>query len=139
MKAKTTISKKGRVPDPRLKLQRPRFVLHRLPPALPEEGNLLDRPLTINDPPENQPDITQAEIVAVSTAGLVLRLARGDFEAKRAALTLKLLRYQTCEESDYFASLDDQGNLVIEDRTSLDPITNRLIVSREVFPSGGAA
>jgi hypothetical protein len=139
MKAKITISKKGRVPDPRLKLQRPRFVLHRLPPALPEEGNLLDRPLSINDPPENQPDITQREIVAVSTAGLVLWLARSDFEAKRAALTLKLLRYNTCEESDYFASLDDQGNLVIEDRTSLDPITNRLLITRQVFPSGGAA
>jgi hypothetical protein len=139
MKAQSKISQKGRVPDPRFKLQRPRFVLHRLPAALPEEGNLLDRPLSINDPPENRPDITQAEIVALSTAGLVLRLARADFEAKRAAVTLKLLQCYSCEESDYFASLDDQGNLVIEDRTSLDPITNRLVITRQVFPSGGAA
>lgn len=127
------------MPDPQLKLRHPRFVLHRLTPALPEEGNLLERPLSINDPPENQPEITQGEIVAVSTAFLVLRLARADFEAKRAALTLKLLRLYTCEESDYFASLDDHGNLVIEDRTSLDPITNQPLTDREVFPSGGAA
>ncbi len=139
MKAKATIPKKGRMPDPRLKLRHPRFVLHRLPAALPEKGNLLERPLSVNDPPENRPEITQSEIVAVSTAALVLRLARADFEAKRAALTLKLLQCYSCEESDYFASLDDQRNLVIEDRTSLDPITNRPIIDREVFPSGGAA
>ena len=112
------------------------------PPALEnviQPGDLPDPPLAIQDPPRILPEITQAEIVAVSNAFHVLRLARADFEAKRAALTMKLLRGCNCEESDYFASLDEHDKIVVEDRTSLEPGTMRPLVNRESIPSGGAA
>ena len=106
---------------------------------LPLKGKFPEGPLSIQDPPEPLPEITQAEIVAFATASHVFRLARADFEAKRAGLTLKLLQGCHCEESDYFASLDERGQLVVEDRTSLEPITRRPILDRECVPSGGAA
>jgi hypothetical protein len=79
------------------------------------------------------------EIVTFVNASHVFRLARADFERKRATLTLKLLQGCHCEESDYFASLDERGQLVVEDRTSLEPVTRRPILDRNVVPSGGAA
>jgi len=106
---------------------------------IPVKSEWSGRPLKIQDPPEPLPEITQAEIVAFATATYVFRLARADFEAKRAALTLKLLQGCHCEESDYFASLDERGQLVIEDRSSLEAVTRRPILDRDVVPSGGAA
>jgi len=106
---------------------------------LSTEGKLSEYPLSIQDPPDVLPEITQAEIVEFSTAFYIFRIARADFEARRAALTMKLLRGCHCEESDYFASLDEHCNLVVEDRTSLEPITRRLIIDRESVLSGGAA
>lgn len=101
---------------------------------------LLDGPLRIQDPPEPLPEITQAEIVAFATALYVFRLARADFEAKRAALTMKVLRSCYCEEGDYFVLLDrEQDKLIIEDRTSLEVGTGQPILDRESIPSGGAA
>ena len=98
-----------------------------------------DPPLIIRDLPAVQEEITQSEIVAFSTALSIFRVARADFEAKRATLTLKLLQFSLCEEGDYFASLDERGNLVIDDNTSLDPITRRMVTDRDSIPSGGAA
>jgi len=105
---------------------------------VPIKGKLPEGPLSIQDLPEPLPEITQKEIVAFATASYIFRLARADFEAKRAALAMKLLEYCHCEEGDYFASLDEHGQLVVEDRTSLEPITRRPILDREVVPSGGA-
>jgi len=102
-------------------------------------STLPDRPLKIQDPPEPLPEITMTEIVTFVNASHVFRLARADFERKRATLTLKLLQGCHCEESDYFASLDERGQLVVEDRTSLEPVTRRPILDRNVVPSGGAA
>lgn len=107
--------------------------------TIPLEGKLPERPLHIQDPPEVLPEITQAEIVAFSTASLIFRIARSDFEEKRAALTMKLLRCCHCEEGDYFALLDEHDKLVVEDRTSLEVGTRRPILYRECVPSGGAA
>ena len=52
---------------------------------VPTEGKLPERPLAIQDPPDVLPEITQAEIVAFSTASVIFRMARAAFEAKRAA------------------------------------------------------
>ena len=104
-----------------------------------EMRELPEHPLSIEDPPEVLPEITKDEIVAFANTFHILRIARADFEARRAALTMKLLRGCPCEESDYFASLDEHGNIVVEDTTSLEPITNRKIIDRQVIPSGGAA
>jgi hypothetical protein len=116
MKAKIIVPTKGKLPD-----------------------TLLDRPLGVQDPPEPLPEITQAEIVEFATALHIFRLARGSFEAKRAALTMKLLRSCHCEEGDYFALLTEHGELVVEDRTSLEMGTGRPILDRDCVPSGGAA
>jgi hypothetical protein len=106
--------------------------------TIPKEGKLPERPLRIVDPPDNLPEITQAEIVALSTALHIFRIARADFEAKRAALVMKLLRSCACEEGGYFAMLEEQDRLVIEDRTSLGVGTRRPVVDRDCVPSGGA-
>jgi hypothetical protein len=112
MKAKRAILAKDTLPEPLLKLQDPAVILA---------------------------EITQAEIVAFSTASHIFRLARADFEAKRAALTMKLLRCCHCEEGDYFALLDERDKLVVEGRTSLEVGTGRPILDRDIVPSGGAA
>jgi len=106
---------------------------------LPIKGKLPEGPLSIQDPPEPLPEITMTEIVTFVNASQVFRLARADFERKRATLTLKLLQGCHCEESDYFASLDEHGKLVVEDRTSLEPVTRRPVLDRNVVPSGGTA
>ena len=106
---------------------------------LPLKSTLPEGPLSVRDLPEVQGEITQKEIVAFATASHIFRLARADFEAKRAALTLKVLQFCRCEEGDYFALLAEHGELVVEDRTSLEPGTGRPILDRECVPSGGAA
>jgi len=106
---------------------------------LPLEGTLPERPLHIQDPPDVLPEITQAEIVAFATAHHIFRIARADFEAKRAALTMQLLRCCQCEEGSSFALLDEHDKLVVEDRTSLEMGTGRPILDRDCVPSGGAA
>jgi len=106
---------------------------------LPIKGKFPEGPPSIQDPPEPLPEITQAEIVAFATVTYVFRLARADFEAKRAGLTLKLLQGCHCEEGDYFALLGEHGELVVEDRISLEPGTGRPTLDRECVPSGGAA
>jgi len=104
-----------------------------------ERGKLPEGPLEVRDLPAVAPEITQAEIVAFSNASHVFRLARADFEAKRAALALKLLQCCGCEEGSYFIFLDDEGNLVVEDHTSLAPVTQRPVIDRSIVPSCGAA
>jgi hypothetical protein len=104
-----------------------------------QEAKLPDPPLSIEDPPHILPGITGHEIVEFSRALHVFRIARADFEAKRAALTMKLLRCCHCEAEDYFARLDDQGNIVIEDRTSLEVGTGRPVLDCDFVPSGGGA
>jgi hypothetical protein len=106
---------------------------------LPLKSTLPEGPLSIRDLPDIPPEITQTEIVAFATASHVFRVARADWEAKRAALCLKLLQFCVCEEGSYFATLDEHGQLVVEDRTSLEPVTRRPILDRECVPSGGAA
>jgi len=104
----------------------------------PPKVNPPESPLAILDPVPYLSEISQTEIVAFATATHIFRLARADFEAKRAALTLKLLRLQHCEEGDYFALLGEHDNLIIEDRTSLEMGTRRPILDRTSVPSGGA-
>lgn len=104
-----------------------------------EESELPEPPLAVRDIPQNPPEITQAEILAFANASHIFRMARADFEAKRAALTLKLLQLCLCEEGSYFALLDEQGNLVVEDRTSLAPGTRQPVIDRDIVPSGGVA
>jgi hypothetical protein len=106
---------------------------------IPVKGKLPEFPLQLQDIPANAPKITQSEIVAFATAYHIFRIARADFEANRAALSMKLLQCATCEEGHYFALLDEHDNLVIEDRTSLEMGTGRPILDRECIPSGGAA
>jgi hypothetical protein len=107
--------------------------------STPEEGKALERPLAVLDPPHPVPAITQSEIVAFATALYVFRLARADFEAKRAGLTVKLLRCCHCEDGHYFTLLDERGEIVIEDRTSKEVGTGRPILDRDSVPAGGAA
>ena len=103
------------------------------------EGKLPDPPLELLDPPRVLPEITQVEIIAFSSAFHRFRIARADFEAKRADLTMKLIRYCHCEEGYYFATLDEHDKVVVEDHSSLEPVTNRPVVDRVSIPSGGAA
>ena len=101
-------------------------------------NTLPDPPLTFQDLPQVLPEITQAEIVEFANASLRFYVARADLEAKRAALSLKLLQGCKCVEGDYFVSLDEHVNLVVEDHTSLEMGTRRPITDRNVVPSGGA-
>ena len=107
--------------------------------TIPAKGKRLEGPVRFEDLPAIAPEITQAEILMFANASHAFRLARADFEAKRAALTLKLLRCCPCEEGYYFAMLDEHDKLVIEDRTSMEMGTGRPILDRECVPSGGAA
>lgn len=106
---------------------------------IPVKGKLPKPSLQFKDIPADPPEITQAEIVAFATASHIFRIARADFEAKRAALTMKLLQCCTCEEGHYFALLDEHDKLVVEDRTSLEVGTRRPILDRDCVPAGGAA
>lgn len=127
MKAANSVRKKGK-PLQRPGSTAPEPLVHALP----------DPPLVIQDLQFPTPTITQAEILAFVDALQIFRLARADFEAKRAALTLKLLQLCRCEMGDYFASLDEHDKVVIEDRTSLEVGTGRPIIERDSVPSGGA-
>ena len=107
--------------------------------TIPAKGKGLERPVGFEDLPDILPEITQAEIVEFANASLAFRLARADFEAKRAALTLKLLQFCHCEEGHYFAILDKHSELIIEDRTSLEVGTRRPVIDYASVSSGGAA
>jgi hypothetical protein len=108
-------------------------------PPKPKPGKLPEYPLDIIDPPEVLPEITQREIVDFATAHTIFQMARADFEARRAALTIKLLRCCHCEQGHHFARLEDEDRLIIEDRTSLEVGTGRPIIDLHSVPSGGAA
>jgi hypothetical protein len=118
MKAKSNSTPKKRVEPPKVNPPQP--------------------PLAIRDPVPYLSEISQTEIVEFATAVHVFRIARADFEAKRAALLLKLLQCQNCEEGDYFALLGEHDDLIIEDRTSLEAGTRRPILDRRSVSSGGA-
>jgi hypothetical protein len=87
----------------------------------------------------DQPSISQSEIIAFITAFDSFRLARADFEAKRAALTLKLLQLSHCEDGSYFVHLDPQGNLIHEDRSSIAVDFGQPACETVVIPSSGPA
>jgi hypothetical protein len=106
---------------------------------VPQDNELPNPPLERADTPRNPPTISQREIVAFVTALQIFQLARADFEAKRAALVMKLLQICPCEEGQYFALLDEQGNITVEAHTSLEPGTNRPVIDREIVPCGGPA
>jgi hypothetical protein len=112
------------------------------PPAIqdaPQPSELPDPPVVCQDIPQCPPEISQSEIVAYETALHHYRLAKADFERKRSDLALKLLQLCHCQEGHYFAFLDDAGNLVVENHTSLAPVTRRPVIDRTVVPVGGAA
>jgi hypothetical protein len=128
MKAKNRIHPKSKRPES--------------PPALPntaQADELLDPPVVPRDIPDHLPAISQREIVEYQTAFQVYRLARTHFELKRAGIVMKLLQLRYCEEGSYFTFLDDEGNLIVEDHTSLAPVTRRPVIDRSIVPSCGAA
>jgi hypothetical protein len=113
------------------------------PPAFndqPKPGELPDPPLSKADPPEELPMISQREIVAYITALELLQFAKADLEAKRGGLVLKLLHFCHCEVGSYIAYLDEAGNLVTEDRSSISyPTAPNSASQRYVSPSSGPA
>lgn len=128
MKAQTRIHPKSKRPES--------------PPALPntaQPDELLDPPVVSRDIPDHLPAISQGEIVEYETALQIYKLARTQFEVKRAGLVMKLLQLCIVEAGSYFTFLDDEGNLVVEDHTSLAPVTQRPVIDRSIVPSCGAA
>lgn len=79
---------------------------------------LPDPPVSIEDIPNNLPIISQSEIIAYSNAEMAYRLAKADFEMKRAGLTLKLLQLCKQEPGSVEARLDEDGRLIKFDRSS---------------------
>jgi len=127
MKAQRSVTEKREQPKPLLA----QFEQRETSPPLP--------PVGVIDLAEDLPPITQSEMVAFATAFTAFRLARADFEAKRAALTLKLLQLSHCNQGSYFARLDGQGNLVIENRGSIAVDFGEPAVEIDVIPSSGQA
>jgi hypothetical protein len=81
-------------------------------PQLPEP------PLVLRDI-EGRSMISQSEIVALATAEEVFQIARADYEMKRAAITLKLLRLCDPEPGSYKVELNRNGGLILTDETSI--------------------
>ncbi len=132
---------KAKVPERPVAAQAlPKILRSRAVSKLPELP-LPDPPVVPQDLPGSLPGITQKEIVECATAWTIYRLARTHFEAKRAALTLKLLQLCEPERSSYELSYDarlEGNNLIIEDHTSLD-LQGRHVVDRDIIPAWGAA
>ena len=73
------------------------------------------------------PEISHGEMLATLNAYDVYQLAKADFEAKRAALRLKLLQHCHPEDCDFFAELAEDGTVIIIDSQSEgEPVRNRL-------------
>ncbi|MGH9764400.1 MAG: hypothetical protein ACREDR_18345 [Blastocatellia bacterium] len=83
----------------------------------------LPDPLLIPQDIHDLPTITQAELLAYVSAERCYRVARADFEMKRAALTLKLLHDCEIESmtSNFDARLDKDGRVVFSDSSSSGP------------------
>ena len=92
---------------------------------------LPDPPLEVIDLPETLPIVSQTEIVHLSNAYNRFRLALADYEMKRAALTLKLLQNCRCEEGSYEIELNQEGGLILTDRSGVP-------FEREVMGKGGS-
>jgi hypothetical protein len=100
---------------------------------------LLEHPLSVLDPPDTTPLITQKEIVETSTAFFVYQIARAEFELRRAILVARLLRCCDVEPGSYYARLED-GNLIMDDATSCrGDGRDRPLHDTETIPAGGAA
>lgn len=69
-------------------------------------------PVEIQDPPKPLPKITQAELLLLADAECAFKLARADYEMKRAAVTFKLL-FADPEPGILGAKLDPLGNFVL--------------------------
>jgi hypothetical protein len=81
-------------------------------------GTLPEPPLSHLDVPENRPAIKQSELVSYANAQHTYRLARADFEGKRAGIVKKLLLYCSPEPGDMSVSLDKHGRLILVDSSS---------------------
>ncbi|MGD0697062.1 MAG: hypothetical protein ABSB82_19765 [Terriglobia bacterium] len=77
------------------------------------DSKLPDPPLMLEDIPQSLPPITQAELTSLVDAELRFRVARADYEAKRATVTLKLLLLCLPEPGDFGAELNRDGELVL--------------------------
>jgi hypothetical protein len=78
-------------------------------------------PVITVDLPTHSPTIAQAELVEADGAAHRLRLARADYEQKRAALTLKLLQLCEPEPGCIEAKLDEEGIVTLTDWSSQGP------------------
>ncbi len=96
-------------------------------------------PVGVVDLAEDQPPITQSELLAFGNAHHCFNLARADFEAKRAALTLKLLRFSECQAGCLFVRLDPHGNLIFENRESINLNFGEPATDTFIIPSSGPA
>lgn len=85
------------------------------------KSKLPDPPVLLQDVPGSPPAIAQAELVVAADAEHRFRIARADYERKRAALTLKLLQGCQAEPGSIEVKLDEEGNVVLTDWTSSGP------------------
>jgi hypothetical protein len=82
---------------------------------------LPDSLLHQDDLPDERPTITQHEIVALANAYHIFKIARADYEMKRASVALKLYLLCKCEgeDSGYDVELNQNGGLILTDRTGI--------------------
>jgi hypothetical protein len=86
-------------------------------------------PVVVVDLPPHLPRITQTELGEADGAEHRFRLARADYEQKRAALTLKLLQLCQPEPGCFEAELDEEGIVILTDWSSQGPAHVTRLVS----------
>jgi hypothetical protein len=87
-------------------------------PIVPQ---LREGPIILRDLPAKLPVIPQRELTEAANAALCFQLARADYEQKRAALTLKLLQLCKAEPGNIEVRLDEEGNIILTDWSSVGP------------------
>jgi hypothetical protein len=92
-------------------------------PERPKTRELPDPPLHFADLPDISPTIRQDEIVAFDNARHSYEIAKADYEAKGAALRLKVLQLCPVQRGDACIHIDERSGqlIVMEDRRSPNP------------------
>jgi hypothetical protein len=98
-------------------------VVSAVAPQIPRNDipQLPDPPLQVVDLPHALPIITQGELITLADAHRRFQLARADFDAKRATLTLKLLQLCNVESGSLEVKLCKDGTLMLTDWSSEGP------------------
>src|SRR6266571_5515744 len=89
-------------------------------------GKLPEPPLERLDPPDQLPEISQKEVLALANAKLYYEIARADYEMKRWAVALKLLYVCPVADGCFSAQLDEQGRVVIRDSSSAGEVDTQI-------------